>query len=92
VKLSYLIKGFPRTPAADGRDDRDLHGRDGLRRAQRRRTLIEFGLLTVGGWLGGTIVYVYGMSVLSRVEEPSKRAITPGHPAGRRRHLLLSAM
>jgi uncharacterized membrane protein len=42
-------------------------------------TLIGFGLLTLGGWLGGTIVYVHGMRVLSLVEEPTRRAVTPGH-------------
>ena len=43
-------------------------------------TLIGFALLTVGGWIGGTIVYVHGMRVLSLQEEPSHRAVTPGHP------------
>jgi uncharacterized membrane protein len=41
-------------------------------------TLIGFGLLTLGGWLGGTIVYVHGMRVLNLVEEPALRASTPG--------------
>ena len=40
-------------------------------------TLIGFALLTVGGWLGGAIVFVHGMRVLSLVEEPTARAITP---------------
>jgi len=40
-------------------------------------TLIGFGLLTVGGWLGGAIVYVHGMRVLSLVEEPALRAASP---------------
>ena len=40
-------------------------------------TLIGFGLLTLGGWLGGTIVFVYGMRVLSLVDEPASRAATP---------------
>jgi uncharacterized membrane protein len=40
-------------------------------------TVIGFGLLTVGGWLGGAIVYVHGMRVLSLVGEPTARAITP---------------
>jgi uncharacterized membrane protein len=43
-------------------------------------TLIGFGLLTVGGWLGGAIVFTHGMRVLSLVEEPTGRAVTPGHP------------
>ena len=40
-------------------------------------TLISFALLTLGGWLGGAIVFVHGMRVLSLVEEPTERAIAP---------------
>jgi uncharacterized membrane protein len=40
-------------------------------------TLLGFGALTLGGWLGGTIVFVHGMRVLSLVEEPSLRASAP---------------
>ncbi len=40
-------------------------------------TLIGFGLLTLGGWLGGTIVFVHGMRVLNLVEEPAERAVSP---------------
>ena len=43
-------------------------------------TLVGFALLTVGGWLGGTIVFVHGMRVLELQEEPTRRAATPGHP------------
>ena len=43
-------------------------------------TLIGFGLLTLGGWLGGAIVFTHGMRVLNLVEEPTRRAVTPGHP------------
>jgi uncharacterized membrane protein len=43
-------------------------------------TLIGFGLLTLGGWLGGAVVFTYGMRVLNLVEEPTTRAVTPGHP------------
>jgi len=44
-------------------------------------TLIGFGLLTLGGWLGGAIVYVHGMRVLSLVQEPAPRAAAPvAHP------------
>jgi hypothetical protein len=44
-------------------------------------TLVGFGLLTLGGWLGGAIVYVHGMRVLSLVEEPAGRAVAPAaHP------------
>jgi hypothetical protein len=39
--------------------------------------LIGFGLLAVGGWLGGTIVFVHGMRVLGLVNEPTARAIAP---------------
>jgi uncharacterized membrane protein len=40
-------------------------------------TLIGFGTLTLGGWLGGTIVFVHGMRVLNLVEEPALRAAAP---------------
>ena len=37
-------------------------------------TLVGFALLTLGGWLGGAIVFV---RVLSLVEEPAGRAVSP---------------
>jgi uncharacterized membrane protein len=40
-------------------------------------TLIGFGALTLGGWLGGTVVYVHGMRVLNLVDEPALRAAAP---------------
>jgi uncharacterized membrane protein len=40
-------------------------------------TLIGFGLLTLGGWLGGTITFVHGMRVLNLVDEPSLKAAAP---------------
>jgi uncharacterized membrane protein len=44
-------------------------------------TLIGFFLLTVGGWLGGSIVFTHGMRVLNLVEEPASRAASPvPHP------------
>jgi uncharacterized membrane protein len=44
-------------------------------------TLIGFGFLTLGGWLGGAIVYVHGMRVLNLLHEPTERAVAPApHP------------
>ena len=44
-------------------------------------TVIGFGLMTIGGWLGGAIVFVHGMRVLNLVEEPAARAAAPvPHP------------
>lgn len=44
-------------------------------------TLVAFGLLTLGGWLGGAVVFVHGMRVLSLVDEPAARAVSPvPHP------------
>ena len=44
-------------------------------------TLIGFGFLSLGGWLGGAIVYVHGMRVLGLTEEPTERAVSPQpHP------------
>ena len=40
-------------------------------------TLIGFAAMTLGGWLGGAIVYVHGMRVLSLVDEPAARAASP---------------
>jgi uncharacterized membrane protein len=40
-------------------------------------TLIGFVFLTLGGWLGGTVVFVYGTRVLNLVEEPARRAVAP---------------
>jgi uncharacterized membrane protein len=40
-------------------------------------TLVAYGLLAVGGWLGGTIVFVHGMRVLNLVDEPAARASSP---------------
>jgi|SRR6186997_2289261 len=44
-------------------------------------TLVGYGLLSVGGWLGGANVFVHGMRVLNLVDEPTARAISPlPHP------------
>lgn len=40
-------------------------------------TLIGFALLTLGGWLGGAIVFVHGMRVLGLKNEPAGRAVSP---------------
>ena len=40
-------------------------------------TLIGYGVMALGGWLGGAIVFVHGMRVLNLVEEPTARAISP---------------
>src|SRR5205809_5400978 len=40
-------------------------------------TLVGFGVLTVGGWLGGANVFVHGMRVLNLVDEPAARAVSP---------------
>ena len=43
-------------------------------------TLIGFALLTLGGWLGGAIVFVHGMRVLKLKSEPAGRAVAPIPP------------
>jgi uncharacterized membrane protein len=40
-------------------------------------TVVGFGALTTGGWLGGAITYVHGMRVLGLPDEPASRAIAP---------------
>jgi uncharacterized membrane protein len=54
-----------------------LFGKDSFDEGNVILTLIGFGLLTLGGWLGGSIVFVHGMRVLSLVEEPAGRAVSP---------------
>ena len=39
--------------------------------------LCGFVALTAGGWLGGSIVFVHGMRVLSLADEPAREAMTP---------------
>jgi len=41
-------------------------------------TLLGFGTLTAGGWIGGSIVFVHGMRVEEEPEKPSSDAIVPG--------------
>lgn len=43
-------------------------------------TLVGLGVLTLGGWLGGTIVFVYGMRVLGLEKAPALAAVVPGGP------------
>jgi uncharacterized membrane protein len=40
-------------------------------------TLVAFALLTLGGWLGGAVVFTHGMRVLQLVDEPTRRAVAP---------------
>jgi uncharacterized membrane protein len=40
-------------------------------------TLVAFVVLTAGGWLGGTIVFVHGMRVMSQPQRPTRDAIDP---------------
>jgi uncharacterized membrane protein len=41
--------------------------------------LVGYVALTLGAWLGGSIVFVHGMRVLKLVDEPTSKAVTPGH-------------
>jgi uncharacterized membrane protein len=34
-------------------------------------------LLTLGGWIGGTIVFVHGMRVVDKVDLPTRKALAP---------------
>ena len=40
-------------------------------------TLVGYAFLTLGGWLGGGVVFVHGMRVLNLVDEPATRAASP---------------
>jgi uncharacterized membrane protein len=40
-------------------------------------TLIGYAVMALGGFLGGSIVFVHGMRVLNLVDEPTARAVAP---------------
>ena len=40
--------------------------------------LIAEGVLAAGGFIGGTLVFVYGVRVLKRADEPVATALIPG--------------
>jgi uncharacterized membrane protein len=66
-----LFFGLAALFGKDSFDEGNVHAGDFI------LTLVGFGLLTLGGWLGGTIVFVHGMRVLSLVGEPAERAVSP---------------
>jgi uncharacterized membrane protein len=76
LHLSAMITAtvFFGLAALTGHDD-FLHG--DVTTVPYALTLIGFGFLTLGGWLGGAIVYVHGMRVLELLREPTKRAVAP---------------
>ena len=41
--------------------------------------IVAEALLTAGGYIGGTIVFVYGVRVLKRTDVPVADALVPGH-------------
>jgi uncharacterized membrane protein len=43
-------------------------------------TLVGFVAMTLGGWFGGSVVFVHGMRVLNLVDEPPARAALLGAP------------
>lgn len=45
-------------------------------------TLAGFAVLTLGGWLGGSIVFGHGMRVQKLVDEPFERTASPVPPPG----------
>ncbi len=47
-------------------------------------TIAGFVMLTAGGWLGGTIVFVHGVRVMSQPTKPTADAIKPLQPPLRR--------
>jgi uncharacterized membrane protein len=62
---------------------------DGYRHAEVKTLglvlgLAAEGLLAAGGFIGGTIVFVYGVRVLKRPETPIRDALTPGRAEGSR--------
>ena len=55
----------------DGYVDREVTGGGLL------LTLGGLALLTLGGWLGGTVVFVHGMRVLKEKDRPAGEAVKP---------------
>jgi uncharacterized membrane protein len=45
-------------------------------------TLLGFGVMAIGGYLGGTIVYVHGMRVLGEEDKPVREAVQPDAGGG----------
>ena len=45
-------------------------------------TLLGFVVLTVGGWIGGTITFVHGMRTLSLPDLPAGEAMAPKEKSG----------
>jgi uncharacterized membrane protein len=45
-------------------------------------TVVAWLILLFGGWVGGSIVFVYGMRVLMRPETPTAEALKPKLPPG----------
>lgn len=41
----------------------------------------SFAVLTAGGWVGGSLAYVYGVRVLGASDTPPIEAVRPGSPA-----------
>lgn len=39
--------------------------------------LIAYAVLAIGGWIGGSVVFVYGMRVLGEPETPTRQALSP---------------
>jgi uncharacterized membrane protein len=46
--------------------------------------LVSYAVLALGGWLGGSLVFVYGMRVLDLPDESALRASLPGGEEKRR--------
>ena len=47
-------------------------------------TILAWLVLLVGGWIGGSIVFVYGMRVVMNPATPTREALTPKLPIRRR--------
>ena len=66
MKLSYLWRGLPGHP---------IHAP--LTDATIGAYVVGFAFLTLGGWLGGAVVFAHGMRVLKLVDEPPTGGLPP---------------
>jgi len=57
-------------------------GRPGVAWPARLLAVVAFAVVLAGGWLGGTLVFTYGIRVDQAVDKPAAEALRPGKSGG----------